>query len=59
MAKKVPNWLVVSTNVLSLASCVLLIMYLLDKLECNKFVRLALAIQLVIVALAMLAYAMS
>lgn len=51
-----PAWLVTSANVATLLSCVLLVMYLLNKLECNKFVRLTLALQVVVVTLALLAY---
>lgn len=50
-----PQWFTTTAYVLTLGSCVLLLMYLLNKLECNKFVRLTLAIQVVILMLAMVA----
>lgn len=45
-----------AADVFAVASCVLLLMYLLNKLECNKFVRLTLALQVALLLLAMVAY---
>lgn len=56
MPPQPPKWLLVAVNVLSVVSCVLLVMYLMNKLECNKFVRLTLAIQVGVLALAVVAY---
>lgn len=51
-----PGWLVMTARVFSLATMVMLVMYLTGTLECNKFVRLALALQVGILALALLAW---
>ena len=51
-----PRWLMVSFDALSIVSCALLLMYLFNKLECNKFVRLTLGIQVGMLALAIVAY---
>lgn len=51
-----PQWLMMSFDALSIVSSALLIMYLFNKLECNKFVRLTLGIQVGMLALAIVAY---
>lgn len=51
-----PQWLLSAANVITLASCVLLFMYLLGRLECNKFVRLTIALQLAFVTMALVAW---
>lgn len=51
-----PSWLLVSSDIISITSCTLLVLYLLDKLECNKFVRLSLALQVLLLFLALVAY---
>ena len=56
MALKPPTWLMVVVNIISVISLVTLIMYLVDRMECNKFVRLNLAMQVAVVLLALFAY---
>lgn len=55
-ARPPPEWLLGAADVFSIASCVLLLMYLLNRLECNKFVRLTLSLQVAFLLLALLAY---
>lgn len=51
-----PRWLITVANVLAILSCTLLIMYLIGRLECNRFVRLSLAIQIALVLLTLYAF---
>lgn len=51
-----PPWLLVSADVISLTSCALLVLYLLNRLECNKFVRVTLALQVLLLFLALVAF---
>lgn len=51
-----PPWLLVSSDVICVTSCTLLVLYLLNRLECNKFVRVSLALQALLLFLALVAY---
>lgn len=51
-----PAWLLNVSNLVSLVSLVLLLLYLFERLECNKFVRLSLALQVAVLLLAVVAY---
>ena len=55
-ARPPPAWLLVSADVISITSCVLLALYLLNRLECNKFVRVTLALQVLLLFLALVAF---
>ena len=56
MSPNPPQWLLTVADVASVVSCTMLLMYLFNRLECNKFVRLSLAIQVGILGLAVVAY---
>lgn len=51
-----PEWFMLGANVISIFSCAILILYLMNKLECNKYVRMMLAGQAGFVLLALIAY---
>lgn len=50
-----PAWLMVAYKATSLVSLALLLLYLTDGLECNAFVRLTLALQVLLLAAAVVA----
>lgn len=52
-----PAWLVIAANVFGLTTTVMLFMYLTGSLECNRYVRLTLALQVGLLALTLVAWA--
>ena len=51
-----PAWLLVTADVFAITSLIMLVMYLFNKLECNKYVHATLFLQVVLLFLALVAY---
>lgn len=56
MYSQLPQWFMVAANALSIFGCSILILYLMGKLECDKYVRMMLIGQVALVLLALVAY---